>query len=339
MSQEKLSLFESVIRITEERDKRSLEKALVQTLSDFIDFETLVLLRVPRSVEGDYLEVAAFLSEAEIEDELELTPHDYGDPRARTDAFINQCIETAEITSEKYHNKHRTATPIVVNNTVSGILDLRGHDDTDNTNKLIQGFLRIFSNFQAIINDNEHDTLTGLLNRKTFESQLSELLSKPRLTKSKINNNPTIGGQERRSEKTDVFHWVGVLDIDHFKQINDNYGHIYGDEVLLHFANLMEQSFRNSDLLFRYGGEEFVVVLAPATEENALEIFNRFRKKLAAFDFPQVGHVTVSAGIIKIDAADRISTIIECADKALYFAKENGRNQVCDYHKSAISDR
>ena len=66
---------------------------------------------------------------------------------------------------------------------------------------------------------------------------------------------------ERREEKVDVNNWIGILDIDHFKSINDNYGHVYGDEVLLLFSDLMKKTFRGNDLLFRYGGEEFVVVL------------------------------------------------------------------------------
>ena len=108
---------------------------------------------------------------------------------------------------------------------------------------------------------------------------------------------------------------------------------MYGDEVLLLFANLMEKTFRNTDLLFRYGGEEFVVVLSPATESDANMIFERFRKKLELFNFPQIGKITVSIGMVNIHTQEHPATLLEHADQSLYYAKEHGRNQVCSYNE------
>lgn len=329
MSQEEYSLFESVIHITEERDKRSLEKSLVRTLSDFIDFDALILLRLPRSPDSEYLEVAVSTPDAAIQDKLKLIPHDFGDQRVQSDDDIARCIVEAEIVSVKQDDTQRMLFPIKVNDVVSGVLDIYGHHSTAHTEKLVRGFVRIYSNFQAIINDNEHDTLTGLLNRKTFDAQLSELLS----VSSPEQNKSVSKGEERRRLDMDAHHWIGILDIDHFKNINDNFGHIYGDEVLLLFANLMKKMFRSSDLLFRYGGEEFVVVLTSTTESDAFMVFDRFRQELGLFDFPQVGRVTVSIGMVKVEAQEHQTTMIERADKALYFAKGHGRNQVHNYHE------
>ena len=108
---------------------------------------------------------------------------------------------------------------------------------------------------------------------------------------------------------------------------------MYGDEVLLLFADLMRKIFRSTDLLFRHGGEEFVVVLVPAAESDSFRIFERFRQNVELFEFPQVGQVTVSIGMVKIDAQDNPSTLLEYADQALYYAKEHGRNQVCNYNE------
>jgi diguanylate cyclase (GGDEF)-like protein len=124
-----------------------------------------------------------------------------------------------------------------------------------------------------------------------------------------------------------------MIDIDHFKNINDKHGHVLGDEVLILFANLLKKSFRNSDLLFRYGGEEFVVVLSPLPEADACSTFERFRQLLEAHEFPQVGQVTASIGMVNIDQREHQSLILEKADMALYYAKENGRNRLCDYHQ------
>lgn len=329
MSYKKFSLFESIIHITEERDKKLLEKSLIGTLSDFTDFDALILLRVLPGSNSEYLEAAVSLPKTAIQDKLKIITHEFGEQRVHLDDNMAQCIDTGEIVSDKQNNNQRTLFPIVVNNVVSGILDIYGHQSNPNTEKLISGFIRIYSNFQTILHDNEHDTLTGLLNRKTFDAQLSELL----LASSPEKNNLVCTGERRCKPNMDSHHWLGILDIDHFKSINDNFGHVYGDEVLLLFANLMRKVFRDSDLLFRYGGEEFVVVLTPVIESDAVMIFNRFREKLELFDFPQVGQVTVSTGMVKIEIQEDIPTVLEHADQALYYSKEHGRNQVCNYHE------
>lgn len=322
-------LFESVIHITEERDKKSLEKALVTALSDFVDYDALILLRVPHGANSEHLEAVAFRPNSAPQDKLTIIPHEYGDLRVQQDDSISLCIDTRELVLERQHDTQRTLFPIIVNTVLIGMLDIYGCHLTTSAKKLIRGFLRIYSNFLSIIDDNEHDTLTGLLNRKTFDAQLSNLLSSSAHQKQTLLSTD----EERRILKSNMHHWVVILDIDFFKKINDDFGHVYGDEVLLLFANLMEKAFRNNDLLFRYGGEEFVVVLAPATEPDAYMVVERFRHKLELIDFPQVGRVTVSIGMIRIDSQDHPSTVLERADQALYYAKEHGRNQVCDYHK------
>lgn len=323
------TIFESIIHMTEERDKRSLEKALAETISEFIDFDALVLLRIPRSPNSRYLEVGIALPKFVIQEKFKLMPHDLGEEHVGYDEDITLCIEKSEIIVINNNTVQRTLFPIIVNEVVSGVLDIYGYHKTANTDNLIHGFIRIYSNFQAIITDNEHDSLTGLLNRKTFDSQLSGLLSAIPKHDSSITQNI----DELRTQKVTPHHWVGIMDIDFFKNINDKFGHIFGDEVLLIFSDLMKKIFRSSDLLFRYGGEEFVVVLTSISDSDAILIFERFRHELELFDFPQIGQVTVSTGIVKIDINEHSTTVLGRADKALYYSKENGRNQVQDYNE------
>lgn len=172
----------------------------------------------------------------------------------------------------------------------------------------------------------EHDTLTGLRNRKTFDFHLSNLLESS--LKSVVSTHPD---DKRHTLNVEECHWIGILDIDFFKLVNDNFGHIYGDEVLLLFSKIMIESFRNSDVMFRYGGEEFVVVLSPTDKENALIVFERFRSTIEQYDFPKVGKITVSIGVSSLGPKENPAIVLENADKALYYAKENGRNQVLDY--------
>jgi diguanylate cyclase (GGDEF)-like protein len=113
--------------------------------------------------------------------------------------------------------------------------------------------------------------------------------------------------------------------------VNDRFGHLYGDEVLILIANLLQSSFRAQDRVFRFGGEEFVVLLRPTTLEHAHRIIDRFRSAVETHVFPQVGQVTVSVGFVSINAYDSPVVTLGHADQALYYAKSHGRNQACHY--------
>lgn len=188
--------------------------------------------------------------------------------------------------------------------------------------------LRLYANHLRLLDYAEKDTLTGLLNRKTFETQFNKLLMLESLPDEKNRR-----FHQRRRHRHSL-PWIAVVDIDHFKAINDRFGHLYGDEVLILMANLMRRCIRANDWLYRFGGEEFVIVLAPTTEIAANEVFERLRQQVADSDFPQVGQVTVSIGYTGIRPNTDASTVLGEADDALYYAKEHGRNRVCGYHEA-----
>ena len=184
-----------------------------------------------------------------------------------------------------------------------------------------EGILGVYRNYFGLLKDSQHDTLTGLLNRKTFDRGLLNVLS---LTEAEAQRK---GGAERRLTQGDS-HWLAVVDIDHFKRINDVYGHLYGDEVLILMANLMRKSFRQHDKLYRFGGEEFVVIMHYSDFASAAKSLERFRNTVAKHQFPQVGEVTVSIGFAPIQSMQLGSMVLGNADEALYYAKSHGRNQV-----------
>ncbi len=130
---------------------------------------------------------------------------------------------------------------------------------------------------------------------------------------------------------------LGVADIDFFKHVNDRFGHPYGDEVLMLFAGLMRDTFREGDKLFRVGGEEFVVLMSNCAVDNALIAFERFRAAVEAFQFPQVGRVTVSIGVTSLQPGDAASAAFGRADQALYSAKRRGRNRVLLFDPQDLS--
>jgi diguanylate cyclase (GGDEF)-like protein len=188
----------------------------------------------------------------------------------------------------------------------------------------IDGIVSVYRNFLNLLDYSERDSLTGLLNRKTFDDQLARMLQ--------AEPDPPLPGQpERRQRCTGQQQWLAVVDVDHFKTVNDRFGHLYGDEVLILIANLLTSSFRTHDRVFRFGGEEFVVLLRSTTLDHAQRIIDRFRAAVEAHPFPQVGTVTVSIGYTCISATDSPVVTLGHADQALYFAKTHGRNQACFY--------
>jgi len=190
----------------------------------------------------------------------------------------------------------------------------------------IAGIVGVYRNFQNLLDYSERDSLTGLLNRKTFEDQLARMLQCP------AEQEPPLPGQpERRCSKGEEKGWLAVVDVDHFKAVNDAFGHLYGDEVLILIANQLQASFRARDRVFRFGGEEFVILLRSTTLENARRIIDRFRTNVEAYAFPQVGRVTVSIGFVSISPYDSPVVTLGHADQALYYAKTHGRNQACHY--------
>ena len=136
----------------------------------------------------------------------------------------------------------------------------------------------------------------------------------------------------RRSAQADTF-WLAVIDIDHFKMINDTHGHMIGDEALLLVARLMQNTFRTSDLLYRYGGEEFVAIVTAGNEAIARNIFERVRLAIEAHSFSRVGKITISIGYAEIDPDVLPVEVLGRADRSLYQAKKDGRNRVYDFEE------
>jgi len=156
------------------------------------------------------------------------------------------------------------------------------------------------------------DSLTGLLNRRAlFESIRQEMARALR----------------HRHELS-----VIILDVDHFKNVNDRYGHAVGDIVLRHVASVTARAVRGTDVLARYGGEEFVIVAPESDRTQALQLAERIRSTLEASEVSVPHHrlrVTASLGVSTLRADDREpEQILERADMALYAAKESGRNRV-----------
>ncbi|WP_461830109.1 diguanylate cyclase [Aquifex sp.] len=164
-----------------------------------------------------------------------------------------------------------------------------------------------------LVKEANYDPLTGLLNRRQLFRILSDIVDLAKLT-----GNPFT---------------LAIIDIDNFKQINDKYGHLVGDCILKEIANIMKQSFGKSDYLFRYGGEEFLVIMPSTSLEEALKALERFKENVEkhkfSLDHQECPKVTVSIGVCgDIGEHKDIKGYIDCADKKLYIAKRSGKNRI-----------
>jgi diguanylate cyclase (GGDEF)-like protein len=164
------------------------------------------------------------------------------------------------------------------------------------------GLLRVMAETQLQATT---DSLTGLLNRRSFEHRVATL----------------------RREESDVT--IAMADLDHFKLLNDTYGHGTGDRALRLFAQVLGESLRTEDVVCRHGGEEFAIAVPGCTIEKAREIFDAARTRLeGAIAVAGLPKFTVSFGVVGSDPHDDLPTLISRADAALFQAKREGRDRV-----------
>lgn len=154
----------------------------------------------------------------------------------------------------------------------------------------------------------ERDVLTGLYNRNKLEQRLPNILSVAERLKTPIS--------------------FIIMDIDHFKEVNDRYGHAAGDRILIHLANILRRNVRESDMVFRWGGEEFLVLAVGAPMNGAFVLAEHLRVLIEAENFESAGHITASFGIAETSYLGPKDNWFERVDAALYKAKESGRNRV-----------
>ena len=152
------------------------------------------------------------------------------------------------------------------------------------------------------------DGLTGLWNRARIDQLFSEEIA--------------------RAQRYGTQFSTILIDIDHFKQVNDNHGHAVGDAVLRQFANLLGNNVRSVDQVGRLGGEEFLVLLPEADEQQAMAVATTLQRLVRECEFNTVRHKTASFGVTRYQGDESPQSMLDRADRALYKAKEGGRDRI-----------
>jgi diguanylate cyclase (GGDEF)-like protein len=316
-------LIDRVADTTSHRDRDELNRSVVHLLAQFLEARSVTLYGV---LEQGQVKVVARRAAVTHEHEIPAdSPEDLRTlPTLASEPAWQECVARGDVVQVTSEGVCRSVFPVHGEREVIGLLEvttvapLQPRDAS-----LVHGMLRILKNQLSLLDYGERDTLTGLLNRKTFETRFAKLSQFRRAAKD-----GTTPVQPR---------WLGLLDIDHFKSINDSHGHLFGDEVLLLVSQIMARTLRAADQLFRFGGEEFVIVLEQVTTVGAQTAFERVRLAIEAHTFPQIGRVTVSLGYTQIRPQDVPATCIERADAALYYAKRAGRNNTRD-HEALVAE-
>lgn len=210
-----------------------------------------------------------------------------------------------EIDKEVFWTLVNSSHEIAVNLLLILSARLRGNNDTITESLELQQKYRT----SAIV-----DSLTGLNNRKWINETLPKLMERAKKSKKAFS--------------------VGMIDIDHFKNFNDTYGHQAGDFVLSNASKTYKDNIRPTDFAARYGGEEFTLIFPDQDANEAKIAAERVRKALAALKLvtptgTKLPQITISIGIAEFNKKETVEELIERADKALYEAKESGRNRVC----------
>ncbi len=211
--------------------------------------------------------------------------------------------------------------PLLVRDKLLGVVSVTASGSQEKLDQRSLEILEIIGNQLALTIENFHlykdcitDSLTGLYNRQYVLERINKEISYTKRVGTPIS--------------------VAMVDIDFFKKVNDTYGHLVGDQALVHVSSILRQAFRDYDLVARYGGEEFLILLISSDQNNAFKVLDRVRRRIEVSPLI-IGdaiklNLTISGGISSFSLEDGYTTeqLIEQADKRLYLAKTQGRNQI-----------
>jgi len=334
---EKAAFFISqVARIIESRDRTSAEKALVDVLHRLLPASDVALFEV--------IQVDAYrhcFQRAHILDQLgtvESLPLWYPASSCPilTD-FPNRQRAADQLESVRFIDEscqaHGLVMPMVTESQQTFLLEITSpHPWTTGAQQVVEGCFKVFHHFLNLLNYGERDTLTGLLNRKSFDEAFFKM--------SQQDPNASDGtAEEGERRHPSAACWMAVIDIDHFKRVNDTHGHPVGDQVIRAVAQCLSACVRPMDTVSRYGGEEFAIILPSCQSVFGAQVAERIRERVAATPLVLEGgdtlHFTVSIGGAYAPQWLRFTAAawIERADEQLYRAKAEGRNRAEQGHE------
>lgn len=320
-----------LMEITGPRDHDLLDIAVVSALHELIGTSQARVLKIAKFGDVEYLQPQVWLKDGHVVSMGECPdPENRGQPLANYPHLIECLAQRQPRVEEITPSGDRILwLPVWINEKAQTCLEVTNLTlGAEHNLHIMTGILSVYRSYQSLLDYSERDSLTGLLNRKTFDEKFFKLVS----TEQSSGELTAQKSLDTWDDELGKKNWIAVLDIDHFKRVNDQFGHLYGDEVLILIANILQSSFRTYDRVFRFGGEEFVILLRAISLANVRKTLERFRQNVESYNFPQVGRVTVSLGFCAI-SNEAPNVLLGDVDQALYYGKEHGRNQVCHFEE------
>lgn len=332
------TLIDHLIKLTDHRERDLLELTLSKALIDLVPIQRVVVARVV-SEEGirRWLEVTTLDAKGggKVVDPLRVDFQKLPlleDNKDRLRAL--QTRSTVEIAWAGEDGPRITYFPLFAESLSDDEGALEIYSASVLTPMQVQtiGVVHhVFRNMYHLLAYSDRDALTGLLNRKslddTFYSAVLDELGEGDAVSRGVPDPAVIPGQERR-HRVPPNYWLGTISVDSFGIISDKSGHLIAEEVLLLVARIMNNTFRTYDRLYRFGGEQFAVLMHCPDEALVLAAFERFRANIEKFNFPQVGRLTICGGFTRVTPDDSPSTALERAERAVDYAQHNGQNKV-----------
>ncbi len=299
-------LFQTIGNTNEALEKEievsSSNEALLQEYKNAIDFSAIVskasLNGTITYVNDEFCKVSEYSADELLGNNHRILKH----PDQPKEEFVKlwKTISSKKVYRGTLKNLTKSGKIYYVDATIVPILDQEG-----NILEYLAIRYNVTDHIQAI-NYAYTDGLTGISNRNKFEEVFEYELKQVKRYKYPLS--------------------LAILDIDHFKEFNDNFGHLIGDEVLILLASTVQKSVRETDLFARWGGEEFVLLFKHVNVEIAMKALEKFKAIIENIEHETAGKITASFGITEYKENDTLASMLQRADKALYSAKDAGRN-------------
>ncbi len=335
------NLVDHVVKLTQHRDRDVLDITLTNALMELLEPQLVAIVGIAIEENERHWLPLTRLERGGVAEVLSdpLWVNVQNLQRLEDDPHRLQCLSSlrpVEVAPAAANEPHLTLFPLFADSRAEGqgVVEISSQAPlTPEALGTVSRLQSVYRNMHGMLDYSECDALTGLLNRKSFDDAFFKVLREDRAGPDGgvLQGASPVDLDDKRRPAQAPGYWLAMVDVDHFKQVNDVHGHSIGDEVLLLVARILKTTFRALDRVYRFGGEEFVVLLRCPDDQAAMRALERFRSNMENYAFPQVGRITASVGLTGIHAGDSPSVACARADQAVYFAKKNGRNRVCSY--------
>ena len=325
-------ILQNLVEMTGHRDHLRLEVSVLSTLQKLSATTEVRALEVFTDDGATHVRPRTWVQDGDlVSTDSEAASDPQREPLHNYPA-LRQCIEKHDIRASASMRKghHTLWLPVWMHDKVSTCLEItQSRPFSAHKLDVLMGVFQVYQNYQSLLDYSERDALTGLFNRKTFDEQFSRYTMNGLATRSGTVTDTLVAEESAAaSDNEPVQQWLAVVDIDHFKQVNDRFGHLAGDRVLRDVAHILRSAVRSRDCVIRWGGEEFLVLLEHCEQAPGVLLAERIRHRVEAHHDADVGKVTLSLGLATLKPDETMEQLIARADEALYEAKHGGRNRL-----------